>query len=134
MNTCLFCKIIAGDLPSEQIYTDDHTVAFVDIGPFEKGHMLVVPRLHAVLLTDLPEAEVATLAVAVQRVGRLLMTRLPCDGFNVLQSNGACATQEVPHVHFHVVPRWNGRPVNWTSSTYDTPDEMAAFAARIREA
>ncbi len=133
MNDCLFCKIIRGDIPSAQICADARTVAFLDIGPFEKGHVLVVPRLHAAWLTDLPEAEATALAVAVQRVGRLLLSRLPCDGFNVLQSNGACATQVVPHVHFHVIPRWNGRLVNWTSGKYDSAGEMAALAARLRE-
>ncbi len=133
MNDCVFCKIIRGELPSAQICADDRTVAFLDTGPFEKGHALVVPRLHAVRLTDLPGAEAAALAVTVQRVGRLLLSRLPCDGFNVLQSNGACAMQVVPHVHFHVIPRWNGRPVSWAAGKYDSADEMAALAARLRE-
>lgn len=134
MSACLFCRIIKGELPSAQVYADDHTVAFLDIGPFEKGHVLVIPRQHAALLTDLPEDTVAALGVAVQRVGRVLLSRLPCDGFNVLQSNGACATQEVPHVHFHVIPRHNGRTVNWVSGKYDGSDEMAKIAVRLRGA
>ena len=132
MGACLFCRIIKGEVPSAQVYTDDHTVAVLDIGPFEKGHVLVIPRQHAAILPDLPEDEVAALGVAVQRVGRLLLSRLPCDGFNVLQSNGICATQVVAHVHFHVIPRYNGRAVNWVPGKYDEAAEMAEIAVRLR--
>ncbi len=134
MVDCIFCKILKGDIPCQQVYADAHAVAFLDIGPFEQGHVLVIPRLHAERLPDLPEGEVAALGVAVQRVGRLLLSRMPCDGFNVLQSNGACATQVVPHVHFHVIPRWNGRTMNWISGKYESAAAMEAVAARLRGA
>lgn len=134
MADCIFCMILEGKIPSAQVYADTHAVAFLDIGPFEQGHVLVIPRLHAERLPDLPEGEVAALGVAVQRVGRLLLSRMPCDGFNVLQSNGACATQVVPHVHFHVIPRWNGRTMNWISGKYESVAAMEAVAARLRGA
>ena len=70
----------------------------------------------------------------VQKTAALLLTRLPCDGFNLLQSNGKCATQVVPHVHFHVIPRWNGRDMRWTPGQYDSVEEMSALAARLRGA
>jgi histidine triad (HIT) family protein len=134
MDNCIFCKILSGVVPCAQVYADAHALAFLDIGPFEKGHALVIPRLHAVTLLELPEVEAAALGVAIRRVGGLLLSRLPCDGFNVLQSNGACATQVVPHVHFHVIPRWNGRAMNWISGMYDNAAEMTAIAARLRGA
>ena len=132
MNNCIFCKIVRGDIPSCRIYEDDLAVAFLDIGPFEEGHTLVIPRRHAVILPDLSEQEAAALGVVIHRVGKLLLERLPCDGFNVLQNNGACATQEVPHVHFHVIPRWNARPIKWHSGKYDSTESMAALAARLK--
>ncbi len=128
---CVFCKIVRGLIPSSQLFEDDRTLAFLDIAPFEKGHALVVPKFHAALLTDLPQEEIQPLFTAVRQVARLLLDRLPCDGFNLVQNNGACATQVVPHVHIHVIPRWNGRPLNWTPRAYESPAELAALQQRL---
>jgi histidine triad (HIT) family protein len=132
--TCIFCKILAGQIPSACVYEDDHAYAFLDIAPFEKGHTLVIPRYHAERFTDLPAEWVLRLMPAVQRTAAILLQRLPCDGFNLLQSNGACATQVVPHVHFHVIPRWTHRPVCWLPGRYDQPAELQTLAARLRTA
>ncbi len=128
---CIFCKIIAKQIPSSSVYEDEHTFAFLDIAPFEKGHVLVVPRLHAAFLTDLPPSTLQALSIAVQKVAARLLKKLPCDGFNLIQNNGVCATQVVPHVHFHVVPRWNGRPINWKPIAYDNADELSEIAHRL---
>ena len=128
---CIFCKIIGGQIPAAKVYEDAHTFAFLDIAPFEKGHVLVVPKHHAAFLTDLPQPELLPVITAVQRVAALLLQKLPCDGFNLVQNNGACATQVVPHVHFHVVPRRNGQPVNWTPGAYADPAELAALQRRL---
>lgn len=125
--SCIFCKIIAGMIPSFKIYEDEHTLAFLDIAPFEKGHLLVLPKHHAPMLQDLPlEALQSTIAV-VQKLGHHLIKTLPCDGFNVLQNNGACATQTVPHVHFHLIPRHNTTPICWIPGSYPNMDEMATY-------
>ena len=129
---CVFCKIIAGQIPAYTIYEDEHALAFLDIAPFEKGHVLVVSKLHAVYFTDLPATSLFGLSQAVQRVAARLLEKLPCDGFNLVQNNGACATQVVPHVHFHIIPRWEGRAMAWTPGAYETPEEMAALAERLR--
>jgi histidine triad (HIT) family protein len=128
---CVFCKIIGGQIPSSKVFEDAHTFAFLDIAPFEKGHVLVVPKHHTAFLTDLPQPELLPFISAVKKVAGLLLERLPCDGFNLVQNNGACATQVVPHVHFHVVPRWNGRPMSWTPCTYDDPAELAVLLRRL---
>jgi len=129
--TCVFCKIIAGQIPAAKVFEDDHTFAFLDIAPFEKGHVLVAPKHHAAYLTDLPHAELATLISTVRNMAALLLERLPCDGFNLVQNNGACATQTIPHVHFHIVPRWNGRAINWIPGTYEDPSELSALQRRL---
>jgi len=131
-STCIFCKILAGQIPSARVYMDEYTYAFLDIAPFEKGHALVIPRYHAERLVDLPVEWLARLMPAVQKTASILLERLPCDGFNLLQSNGKCATQVVPHVHFHVIPRWNDRPMRWVPGVYDTPAEMQTLAERLR--
>lgn len=131
-NDCVFCKILAGKLLSARVYEDEHALAFLDIAPFEEGHILVIPRVHAVYLTDLPADALAPLVLAVQRVGEILLKKMPCNGFNVLQSNGACATQVVPHVHFHVIPRWDGRQINWIPREGSSFTAMQTLAARLR--
>lgn len=130
--TCIFCKILAGKIPSTPVYQDEFAYAFLDISPFEKGHTLVIPRFHAARLVDLPVEWLQQMMPAVQRTASLLLAHLPCDGFNLLQSNGRCATQVVPHVHFHVIPRWNNREMNWIGGKYDLPEEMRAIGARLR--
>ncbi len=129
---CIFCKIIARQLPAAILGEDEYALAFLDIAPFEKGHALVIPKYHAEVLSDLPLEWLQRLMPLLQATGRQLVTGLPCDGFNILQSNGRCATQVVPHVHFHVVPRWEGRPLSWQAGTYESPAVMAALAERLR--
>ena len=129
---CIFCKILAKQIPSALVYEDADAYAFLDIAPFEKGHTLVIPRYHAERLVDLPTDWLTRLMSAVQKTGAILLERLPCNGFNLLQSNGQCASQIVPHVHFHVIPRWNGREMRWIPDRYDSPEEMQTVAARLR--
>jgi histidine triad (HIT) family protein len=107
--TCVFCKIIAGELPSRRIYEDDHAVAFLDIAAWHRGHSLVVPRRHLPDLLSGP-ASLAEIAPAVDAVARLLMHRLAADGINLLSSAGEIAGQEVFHMHMHVVPRYADEP------------------------
>jgi histidine triad (HIT) family protein len=130
---CIFCKIIAGEIPAYKVYEDECALAFLDIAPFEKGHVLVVSKRHAPTLPDLPDNALGGLLAAVKTVASGLLANLPCDGFNVLQNNGACASQTIPHVHFHVVPRWNGRPLNWIPGKYDNPAaELPALQAKLQ--
>ena len=131
---CIFCKILAKQIPSSVVYEDEYACAFLDISPFEKGHTLVIPRFHAERIVDLPTDWLQRLMPAVQKTAAILLELLPCDGFNLLQSNGKCATQVVMHMHFHVVPRWNGREMRWIPGKYDSPEEMTKLAARLRGA
>ena len=106
---CLFCRIVAGDVPSRQIYADEHAVAFLDIGPWHRGHSLVVPRRHVPdLITGAPA--LPEIAPAIDAVARLLVRRLAADGVNLISSTGAVAGQEVFHLHVHVVPRYADEP------------------------
>ena len=131
-DTCIFCKIIAGEIPACKIHEDERTIAFLDIAPFEKGHALVVSKHHAAYLTDLPQDALAGLFAAAQTVAAKLLANLPCDGFNIVQNNGACAGQTVGHVHVHIIPRWNNRPINWTPGAYADPAaELPELQTRI---
>ena len=106
---CLFCKIVAGDIPSRQVYADDHAIAFLDIAPWQVGHTLVVPRRHVDDLLSEPEA-LTEIAPAINATARLLVERLAADGLNLVNSSGATAGQEVFHLHVHLVPRFARRP------------------------
>jgi histidine triad (HIT) family protein len=136
MNDCIFCRIVKGELPCTKVYEDDAVLAFMDIGPIIKGHVLVIPKAHYATLPEVPAELAARVMVVVQKVATALMSALSADGVNVHQSNGACAGQVVPHVHFHVIPRFNddGHRWNWAAGKYDNPAEMAALGQRVRNA
>lgn len=106
---CLFCAIVAGDIPSRQIHADEHAIAFLDISPWHRGHSLVIPRRH---VTDVLERSgaLAEIAPAIQATSRLLVEKLGADGINLVSNNGAAAGQEVFHLHVHLVPRYADRP------------------------
>ena len=107
--SCLFCKIIAGAIPSRRVYEDDAAIAFLDVGPWSRGHTLVVPREHvADLVTDPPQ--LATIGPAIDATARLLVDRLQADGLNLLSSAKPVAGQEVFHLHVHLVPRYAAKP------------------------
>lgn len=106
---CLFCAIVAGEIPSMKVYEDDVTYAFLDISPWQVGHTLVIPKAHSVDVLD-DDSVLATIAPAVARVGRLLKERLGAEGCNVMSNAGAVAGQEVFHTHVHVLPRYADAP------------------------
>lgn len=106
---CIFCKIIAGEIPSKRIHEDEHAIAFLDVAPFKRGHTLVVPRAHVENILE--DAEVlARLAPAITHVGAHLVDKLGASGLNVVSNVGADAGQSVFHLHVHLVPRYAGDP------------------------
>ena len=133
--TCTICRIITGELDAHIILDEPHAVAFLDHRPLFPGHTLVVPRDHIPTLPDLPAAELAPFFSAVQRVARVLPEALDATGTFVAANN--VVSQSVPHLHVHVVPR---RPKDglrgffWPRNRYETPEEMAAVADRLRRA
>jgi histidine triad (HIT) family protein len=132
---CIFCKIIAGEIPSERVYEDEQIVAFLDIGPIARGHALVIPREHHRDLLGTPPELLGAVMAAAQRVAGAVMKATDSEGFNLFQFNGSCAGQEVFHLHFHVIPRRPGDGVRfgWSRSSYGE-GEMGDVGARIREA
>lgn len=107
--TCVFCMIVAGEIPSRQVYADDQAIAFLDINPWHVGHTLVVPRRHVDDLLAEDDA-LAEIAPAISATARLLADTLATDGMNLLSNNGMVAGQEVFHFHVHLVPRFSHRP------------------------
>ena len=105
---CIFCRIVAGELPAHKVYEDDATLAFLDIHPATRGHTLVIPKQHAPDLLSIDPAALAATARAFQFVARILQKGLQADGINIVQNNGTAAGQDVFHYHVHVIPRWTG--------------------------
>ena len=129
-NDCVFCAIAAGEIPCFKVFEDDFALAYLDINPFSEGHTLVIPKAHTTGLLDTPEETLAALLARVKKVAAHLKTALGCDGFHVLQNNGAAAGQTVGHIHFHIVPRRNGDPIEFANRPGDM-EHLKALAARI---
>ena len=130
-NNCIFCAIAAGEIPSFKIYEDDAFLAYLDINPFSKGHTLVIPKRHASDIVAADDDTLAELIVRVKKVAAHVKEALGCDGFNILQNNGEAAGQTVRHIHFHIVPRWNGDPLAFENSKGDM-EVLKALAAKLR--
>lgn len=133
---CIFCKIVAGEIPATKVYEDADVLAFMDIGPIVKGHTLVIPKQHFDPLTATPEPVLAKLMAVVKKIAAAQMSGLRADGVNVMQANGVAAGQVVPHLHFHVIPRFatDGHRWNWVAKKYDDPAEAQQLAAAIKAA
>lgn len=118
MNDCIFCKILKKEIPSAKIYENDKIYAFLDINPVNPGHTLVVPKKHYEHLEDIPDELLAELITAVKKITAAVKEALGTDNFNLGLNNGRLAGQLVPHVHFHIIPRfekdgykhWEGKP------------------------
>lgn len=129
---CLFCKIVAGEIPSTRVYEDERTIAFMDINPATRGHLLVVPREHTTDLLAIGEADLAACAAAAKELAARVKERLDADGVNLINSCGRQAWQTVFHFHLHVIPRYAGDPLRlpWTPAPGDR-DEIAETAASL---
>jgi histidine triad (HIT) family protein len=130
---CLFCKIIAGEIPGQIIDEDDRTVSFMDINPATRGHALVVPKNHVANVLEVEPEDLAATALAAQRLAQRATERLGADGVNLLNSCGSAAWQTVFHLHIHVIPRYSDDPLRlpWIPAPGDA-DEIAATAEQLR--
>ena len=108
MDNCIFCKIIKKEIPNYTVYEDDHVLAFLDIHPRAKGHAVVVPKLHTETLLELNDELLGFLMAGVKRTQEKIDHVLPPDGYNVGWNHGEAGGQVVPHLHIHIMPRWNG--------------------------
>ena len=133
---CIFCKIVANQVPSCKVYEDTDTLAFMDIGPIVPGHTLVIPKTHVDPITAAAPEVLQKLILVVQSIARAQFKAFKADGVNVIQSNGQAAGQVVPHLHFHVIPRFasDGHHWNWKPRPYATSKEMDALAGQIKAA
>lgn len=103
---CVFCQIIKGEIPSYKVYENDKVYAFLDIKPVRPGHVLVIPKNHSANIEEAEAEDLKALAEGVKEVGKILKEKFPCPAYNIILNNGGEAGQEVSHIHFHLIPRF----------------------------
>jgi histidine triad (HIT) family protein len=130
---CLFCKIVAGDVPATLLHEDERTVAFMDINPATRGHLLVIPREHAANVHEIDPEDLKAVALTGKAMAQRVRDKLGADGVNLLNSTNAVAWQTVFHFHLHVIPRYEDDPLKlpWIPRGGDE-DEIAAIAEELR--
>jgi histidine triad (HIT) family protein len=130
---CIFCAIAAGQGPAEIVQEDEHTVAFMDINPWTRGHALVIPRAHSRNLLEVPDKDLARTLAAAKRLAQRMGDALGTDGINLLNSCGSAAWQTVDHFHVHVIPRYDDDPLRLPGSPMDVgKEELAEVAGELR--
>lgn len=133
-SSCIFCKIVAGEIPAIKVYEDDATLSFMDINPAAEGHALVVPKEHWTDIRDITDEALSAVALTAKQVAGAIDAALAPDGINLVQCNGEGAAQSVLHLHMHVLPRsvGDGLKLNWGLVPGDM-DRISATADLIRE-
>ena len=133
MSDCVFCRIVAGQIPSTKVYEDEHTLAFMDLGQVNPGHVLVAVKKHASYLFELDETQAAAVARACVNVSKAIQSAFKPEGLSVYQANGKAAGQTVFHYHVHLLPRHAGDGMELTWPVKNPPREkLEDYAAKIR--
>ena len=127
----IFAKILRAEMPAAKVFEDERVLAFMDVFPQSRGHVLVVPKAEARNLLDVEPESLRELIVRVQRVARAVREALKPDGLTVMQFNGSAGGQTVFHLHFHVIPRWDGQPLGRHGGGKADQSELAALAQQI---
>ena len=132
---CIFCKIVAGQVPCHQLLEDDRILAFLDVGPLARGHALVIPKGHFATIDEVPDGVAAACLRVVPRLSRAINAVVGAKAWNVLQNNGRLANQAVNHVHVHIIPKFDdgGLKITWPAGKLD-PEEGRALAQAITAA
>jgi histidine triad (HIT) family protein len=132
---CIFCKIIAGEIPAVKVLDEELVLAFMDINPSSRGHMLVVPKKHAENIFEISESDLAAMIKVVKRCATAAKEALKAEGVTVLQLNGKASDQIVPHIHIHVMPRWENDGLSISSWEMKPGDmeEIKGIARKVKE-
>lgn len=134
MSDCIFCKIVAGEIPSSKVYEDDTVFAFLDNNPVARGHTLVIPKKHATDVFDVDEEALQAVTSAAKKLAHAARKGLGADGVNIMHASGKAAQQSVFHLHFHVVPRSRGDGIDaWPHHKHGKKD-FQEVAKQIRDA
>jgi len=130
---CIFCDILSGKRNGHFLYQDANHVAFLDKYPIDVGHSLVVPKEHHEQITDMAPNSVGDLFIVVQKVAKAVLSATGADAFSLGQNNGKAAKQIIPHVHVHIIPRYNHKGTIWTKRSISDDGELAQLAKKIKD-
>ena len=131
-DNCIFCKILAGEIPSTAVYEDDDFKAILDVNPAARGHVIILPKNHAANIYELPDEDASKIMVVAKKIATAIEKAYHCDGVNILQNNGEAAGQTVFHLHVHVIPRFKGDTVNIGWKQGDMPEDLDAICKEIQ--
>lgn len=129
---CIFCKILAGEIPSTAVYEDDDFKAILDVNPAARGHVIILPKNHAANIYELPDEDASKIMIVAKKIATAIEKAYHCDGVNILQNNGEAAGQTVFHLHVHVIPRFKGDTVNIGWKQGDMPEDLDAICEEIQ--
>ncbi|MBR6229596.1 MAG: HIT family protein [Eubacterium sp.] len=132
MSDCIFCKIIAGEIPSATVYEDDACKAILDVNPAAKGHVIVLTKEHAEDVFHISDEALSNAICVAKKVAAALKKTYQCDGVNILQNNGEVAGQTVFHLHIHVIPRFKGDSISMHWKPGEMPSDLAETAEKIK--
>lgn len=129
---CIFCKLVNGDIPTDTVYEDDYLRAIMDVSPANKGHVIILPKSHAVNIFELEDEYIEKAFVLAKKIAIALKKLLGCDGVNILQNNEEAAGQTVFHFHVHIIPRYNNDSckITWIQGSYKE-GEASEIASKI---
>ena len=129
---CIFCKILAGEIPSTAVYEEDDFKAILDVNPAARGHVIILPKNHAANIYELPDEDASKIMIVAKKIATAIEKAYHCDGVNILQNNGEAAGQTVFHLHVHVIPRFKGDTVNIGWKQGDMPEDLDAICKEIQ--
>ena len=132
--TCIFCDILDGKREAHIVYEDEHHIAFLDKYPIDDGHTLVIPKKHYERITDMDSNDVGKIFSLVPKIAKAVLSGAGADAFSLAQNNGKAAKQIIPHVHIHIIPRYNNKGTVWTKRQIPTDDVLSELAQKIKDA
>ena len=132
MTRCIFCDMIGGKLSCNMIYEDDDCLVILDKYPIDNGHSLIIPKKHSEKITDMSVDEVSRLFSKIPKIANSIIAATNADAFSIAQNNGKAAKQIIPHVHIHVIPRYNATGTLWTKRKIMNDNELSELAEKIK--
>ena len=132
--TCIFCDILTGKRDGHIVYEDNKHIAFLDKYPIDDGHTLVIPKKHFERITDMDSNDVGEIFSIVPKIAKAVLSGAGADAFSLAQNNGKAAKQIIPHVHIHIIPRYNDKGTLWTKRQIPTNDELLELSEKIKSA
>ena len=131
---CIFCDILDGKRDGHVVYEDEEYIAFLDKYPIDDGHTLVIPKKHYERITDMDSNDVGEIFSIVPKIAKAVLSGAGADAFSLAQNNGKAAKQIIPHVHIHIIPRYNNKGTVWTKRQIPTDDVLSELAKKIKSA